>query len=75
MDPINKAIRNAGILKWYASLPLIAGKGVLTRSSLVVDYANHLQCPVCEVVPTMTGEDDLDYLWSKHRKLIEDFLL
>jgi len=74
MSPLDKALRNKMILAWFHSLPLIASPGDLTRSSLVVQYAKALRCPVAEIVPDMQGEDDLEFLWLNWKKEIEAFV-
>jgi hypothetical protein len=70
---IQKALRNKLILEWYNSRPVMAG--YITKPKIMTIYAKHLGCPVSEIVPEMTGDDDLEYLWATYRTEIEDYSL
>lgn len=70
-NDLHKAIRNKRILAWYKTIPLIGTTGVTTRSSIIVSYAKHLGCPLAEIVSSMDGEADLDFIYEKHAKEID----
>ena len=62
---IEKAIRNRAILDWLRLLPR------RDRLRLMVRYAQHLTCPVCEITEDFTDAESLEWIWSQHREEIE----
>lgn len=65
-EAIFRTLRNRAILDWFNALDHYS------RKMMVEIYAASLKCPLAEVNPEMTGEQDLDYLYKTYPKSLAE---
>ena len=63
---IHHASRNARILSWLRDC-----SADFVAAQVAVAYAEHLQCPLCEIDTAFTDPEDLDWVYLNYHHAIE----